>query len=188
MGGSLCLKKPSWIGSLNLYRDKVKQGRGKKGRMHNANFKAALEYQRNGFSVIRVKRNKKPHVKSWLKYQTEKASEDQIRQWWQRWPEANPAIITGEISGVDVVDVDNETGWEALNQFLSDSFETPISKTPAGGYHVYFRHRAGLSNGVRIIEGCDFRTTGGYVLAPPSWAEYEKNGKRIKGGYQWVIV
>ena len=150
----------------------------------NDKLEAALSYQRSGFSVIPVKKDKKPYVK-WEKFQTEKATEKQIRQWWQRWPDANPAIVTGEISGIDVIDVDTDAGWQALNEFLSDSFEAPIARTPAGGYHVYFRHRAGLSNGIRVIEGCDLRTTGGYVVAPPSYAEYEKAGRHVKGGYSW---
>ena len=156
--------------------------------MENKLLEAALQYQRAGLSVAPVKGNKKPYLKSWLKYQKEKASEHQIREWWRRWPNANPAIVTGEISGIDVVDVDTEAGWGALNEFLSDSFETPTVGTPAGGYHVYFKHRGGLSNGVRIIEGCDLRTNGGYVLAPPSYAEYEKGGKYIKGYYEWLKV
>jgi hypothetical protein len=155
--------------------------------MQNEKMEAALKYQQAGFSVIPVKKNKKPFIK-WEKYQHQRASKNQIQQWWQRWPDANPAIVTGEISGVDVVDVDNEEGWKALNEFLGDSSITPISKTPAGGYHVYFKHRAGLSNGVRIIVGCDLRTNGGYVLAPPSDTEYQKNGKHIKGDYQWLTV
>ena len=154
--------------------------------MLNEKLEAALKYQQAGFSVIPVKPNKKPHIK-WEPYQKERATEKQISQWWQQWPESNPAIVTGEISGVDVIDVDTEAGWKALNEFLSDSLITPISRTPAGGYHVYFKHRRGLSNGVRIIEGCDLRTTGGYVLAPPSRAEYKKNGKPIRGDYQWLI-
>lgn len=89
---------------------------------------AALKYQGAGFSVIPVKKDKKPYLKSWKKYQTERASRKQIRQWWQQWPDANPAIVTGKISGVDVVDVDTEAGWAALNEFLSDSFETPIAR------------------------------------------------------------
>jgi hypothetical protein len=155
--------------------------------MRNKKLAAALQYQQAGFSVIPVKKNKKPHIK-WEKFQHERADEKQIQQWWKKWPDANPAIVTGEISGVDVIDVDSKDGKKALNEFLSDSLITPISKTPAGGYHYYFKHRAGLSNGVRIIEGCDLRTTGGYVLAPPSEADYKKNGKSIKGGYQWETV
>ena len=70
----------------------------------NDRLDAALKYARRGFSVIPVKKDKKPFLRSWKPYQTKRATEQQIRQWWQRWPEANPAIVTGEISGVDVVE------------------------------------------------------------------------------------
>ena len=161
--------------------------RGQEKSMRNEKLEAALQYQRAGFSIIPVKKNKKPYIK-WENFQHERADENQIQQWWRRWPSANPAIVTGEVSGVDVVDVDSEDGKKALNEFLSESFITPISKTPAGGYHFYFKHRAGLSNGVGVIKGCDLRTTGGYVVAPPSEAEYKKNGICIKGCYQWLTV
>ena len=78
----------------------------------------------------------------------------------------------------DVVDVDTDAGWQALNEFLPESLQTPIARTPGGGYHVYFSHKNGLSNGVRVIEGCDLRTDGGYVVAPPS---QKSNGKT----YRW---
>jgi hypothetical protein len=139
--------------------------------------KAALKYQSMGFSVIPVKQNKKPHT-AWEKYQTERAPESQIRQWWKKWPSANIGIITGEVSGVDAIDTDSEAGWDALNEFLPDNFETPTSKTPKGR-HVFFKHRQGLSNGVRVLTDCDLRTTGGYVIAPPS---NNGNGKV----YSWL--
>lgn len=139
--------------------------------------KAALKYQSMGFSVIPVQKNKKPHV-AWEKYQTEKAPESQIRQWWKKWSTANIGIITGKVSGVDVIDTDSDAGWDALNEFLSENFETPTSKTPKGR-HVFFKHRPGLSNGVRVLKDCDLRTTGGYVIAPPS---NNGNGK----AYNWI--
>jgi len=104
----------------------------------------ALWYQKQGFSVIPVKKDKKPYVK-WEKYQTERANADQINEWWKKWPSANVAVVTGEISGVDAVDLDSENGRDALNEFLPDSSITPISKTPKG-YHYFFKHRPGLSN------------------------------------------
>ena len=74
--------------------------------MQNQKLEAAVKYQQAGFSVIPVKPNKKPFIK-WEKYQHKRATEKQIREWWKRWPDANPAIVTGEISGVDVGDVDS---------------------------------------------------------------------------------
>ncbi|MFC1862915.1 bifunctional DNA primase/polymerase [Thermodesulfobacteriota bacterium] len=146
--------------------------------MENKKLKAALWYKKNGFSVIPVKPNKKPFI-SWTRYQKERASEDQIKSWWTKWPDANIGLCCGKISEVDVIDCDSQAGVDALNEFLSDSFLTPMAQTPKG-YHFYFKHRPGLSNGVRVLTDCDLRTTGGYIIAPPST---NGNGK----DYQWKI-
>ncbi len=143
-------------------------------------YKAAIKYaEEYGFSIIPIRPDKKPFVK-WVNYQKEKPTHAQIKEWWTRWPKANVGIVTGKISGVDVVDCDSEAGKEALNEYLSDTFITPVSKTPKG-YHYYFEHKHGLSNGVRIITDCDLRTDGGYVVAPPS---ENGNGKH----YEWEIT
>lgn len=140
---------------------------------------AALQYRERGFSVIPVKRNKKPCLDSWKLYQEQKADLGQIRAWWKQYPKANVAIVTGEISGLDVVDVDSPKGLNALNELLPDSIVMPIARTPGGGWHHYHEHREGLSNVVGFLEKCDFRTTGGYIIAPPSLGS---NGR----GYTWV--
>ncbi|MCG6536426.1 MAG: bifunctional DNA primase/polymerase, partial [Syntrophales bacterium LBB04] len=127
----------------------------------------ALRYRRRGFSVIPCRKDKKPLIK-WEAYQTQKPSEDEIKQWWGRWPDANIGIPCGAISEVDVLDCDSQEAYDNLNEFyLNDSFRTPTVKTPKGR-HVYFKHRPGLSNAVRAIKGTDIRTQGGYVIAPPS--------------------
>ena len=139
--------------------------------------KYALKYHRLGFSIIPCKSDKRPIVK-WESYQRRSADVEQIKEWWTKYPHANIGIITGDVSGVDVVDCDTEEAYQSLNEnFLSDTFQTPVVKTPKG-YHVYFKHRAGLSNSVRAIPGTDLRTTGGYVIAPPS-----KNGS--DSNYDW---
>lgn len=139
---------------------------------------AALWYlEKQHFSIIPVRKNKKPFIK-WEQYQKEMPTRQQIKDWWERWPQANIGIVTGEISGVDVIDCDSQAGKNALNDFLSDSFMTPVSKTPKG-WHYYFRYKEGLSNGVRVLTDCDIRTTGGYIIAPPS-----KNGEGVS--YRWI--
>ena len=150
--------------------------------MQNRNLEAALKYHTElGFSVIPVgagNEGKKPFVE-WAKYQNEKATSEQLKEWWKQWPRAKVAIITGAISGLDVVDVDSEAGLRALDEHLPDSLVTPIAKTPGGGWHYYFEHREGLSNAVRFLTDCDIRTNGGYIIAPPS--------KGINGiDYTWL--
>jgi len=128
---------------------------------------SALWYRRKGFSVIPCKKDKRPLIK-WEPYQLTKPTEDEIKQWWGKWPDANIGLPCGPVSGVDVLDVDTEEAYQNLTEFfLSDSFQTPIAKTPKGR-HLYFKHRTGLSNAVRVVPGTDLRTLGGYVIAPPS--------------------
>ncbi len=133
-------------------------------------FNKALGYQAMGFSVIPVQKNKKPYI-AWEKYQKEKAGPDLIKEWWEKWPNANVAIVTGEISGIDVIDIDSQKGMDALDEMLPDSLVTPISRTPREGWHYYHLSRNGLSNAAGFIEGCDFRGNGGYIIAPPSIGE-----------------
>lgn len=140
--------------------------------------KAAIYYQKIGFSVIPVRENKKPSIK-WEKYQTEKAGPDQIQAWWKKWPEANIGLVTGRGSGRMVVDVDTKNGIDALNEFLNDNLITPVAETPGGGWHYYFKYQPGLTNKARVITDTDIRTDGGYIIAPPSIGE---NGK----AYPWM--
>jgi bifunctional DNA primase/polymerase-like protein/primase-like protein len=138
---------------------------------------AALWYTENGYSVIPIRKDKKPYIK-WEKYQSGRADQNQIRGWWEKWPFANIGLVTGEASGIDVVDCDSEQGRDAINEFLPDSHIVPISKTPKG-WHYFFSHKTGLANSVRVITDCDLRTTGGYIIVPPS-----KNG--AGKSYAWM--
>jgi hypothetical protein len=98
---------------------------------------------------------------------------DVLRAWWARWPHANVAIATGGGRGVDVLDVDvrgSQSGWAALNRLrrvglIEDGM--PRARTPSGGIHLYFVG-TDQRNGSLHHEHLDFRSTGGYVLVPPS--------------------
>ncbi len=144
--------------------------------MENNLLKAALDYRAVGLSMIPVNHDKKPFI-PWKKYQTEKADDRQLREWWQNWPDAMIGIVTGDISGILVIDVDTLEGHNLLEKLLPDTLITPIARTPSGGWHYYFKYRPGLVNKARVIEGCDVRTDGGYIVAPPS--------RNKKGVYLW---
>lgn len=141
---------------------------------------AALEYRRRGLSVIPCGRNKKPLIDSWMPYQTKHATEEEIKEWFTRWPDANIAIVTGKLSNRTVIDADNEAAIDELESCLSDSLEIPIGDTPRGGRHYHFQfckdlpsNSAGLGGSGKI----DIRSEGGYVIAPPS--------KTKDGEYKW---
>jgi hypothetical protein len=132
----------------------------------------ALHYLTKGYSVIPIKRNKKPFI-PWIEYQQKKPTEDKIREWWDKWPSANVAIVTGKISNICAVDIDEPEGFKAIQAYIPDNFVIPTCKTPGGGQHLYFQFPdKPLNNNTRVIPGCDFRGEGGYVIAPPS-----QNGK-----------
>lgn len=76
---------------------------------------------------------------------------------------ANVGIVTGEISGVVVVDCDTT---EAANRFWNE-LETPVVVQTPKGFHFFYRH-PGQSVKTCQSEGYDIRGDGGYVVAPPS--------------------
>jgi hypothetical protein len=100
----------------------------------------------------------------------------QITAWFGRHPDWNLAIATGA-PGPDVLDVDQHgeagNGYTAFGQLrkagLLDGARAYV-RTPSGGLHAYF---TGTDQHNAHLPGChlDFRSTGGYVLAPPSWAD-----------------
>ena len=105
-----------------------------------------------------------------------------IRSWWRKWPDANIGAAAGVKSGFDAADPDGEEGLddlaklEATNGALPD---TPTSITGGGGKHLLFKHEPGKKNTVKADGlSIDLRTTGGYVILPPS---LHRSGRR----YAW---
>jgi len=129
---------------------------------------AALKYHEMGFSIIPIRPDKKPHI-PWAEYQNKQATPEEIEGWWARWPRANVAIVTGQLSGVFVVDCDNGEAYQKIQELLPDSLVTCIAKTPRG-YHIYFSYPNGqrIGNATNALPKVDIRGEGGYVIAPPS--------------------
>jgi hypothetical protein len=121
---------------------------------------------------------------------------DQITWWWSRNPEQNVAIATGA-PGPDVLDVDvRETGsgFAAFallrREGLLDGASAYIH-TPGGGLHAYFTGSE-QGNGRLPRHHLDFRSKGGYVVAPPSHVNHQhyeliKRGED-EGGLNWIAV
>jgi len=96
----------------------------------------------------------------------------QIQSWWRGEPRANVAVATGK-PGPDVVDVDmreDGSGYPAWNELKREGLTgqpQAIIRTPSDGMHAYYRGTE-QRNGKIPGEHLDFRSTGGYVIAPPS--------------------
>jgi Bifunctional DNA primase/polymerase, N-terminal len=142
---------------------------------------AALGYARAGWPVFPCRPgSKEPATRNG--FYDASTDERQIREWWRRQPDRNVAIATGA-PGPDVVDVDvrqDGSGFAALNRAkaagLVDGYHA-IVRTPSTGFHLYYQGTGQRSGSIRG-QHLDFRSAGGYVVAPPSRA----------GGGQYVVV
>src|SRR6266446_3908236 len=137
-------------------------------RAPNPCLSAALDYCERGWSVIPLEpRGKRPIVK-WERYQSERPTRADARQWWRKEPNANVGIVTGRINKLVVLDVDPAKGG---NQTLTDLEqehgglpETVSVRTGGGGQHFYFQHPGvPIPNCAgKLGPGLDVRGEGGY--------------------------
>lgn len=86
----------------------------------------------------------------------------QIQAWHAKWPGANWAVRTGDVSGVFVVDVDNNPEWMSL----LNKEKTLSVKTPRGGKHYYFSldGRNVATSQSLVAEGVDIRAKNAYAI------------------------
>jgi Bifunctional DNA primase/polymerase, N-terminal len=97
----------------------------------------------------------------------------QITTWFTRQPDRNLAIATGA-PGPDVLDIDDHgpagNGFAALARLRDTGIldgAAAYVRTPSGGLHAYFTGSHQRSAHLPASH-LDFRSAGGYVLAPPS--------------------
>lgn len=102
---------------------------------------------------------------------------DQIRAWWQRYPEANIGLPTGHL--FDVIDIDGPTGIESMHALEPGALPDIHGKvgTPRG-FHLYVKN-TGDGNRAGVRPGIDYRGQGGYVVGPPSQIDLRR--------YAWLI-
>jgi hypothetical protein len=146
---------------------------------------AALEYLAAGWAVMPCRpRDKAPLLDTWVEFQTRLPTEEEVRAWWKKWPEANIAIITGRISGIVVVDVDIKNGGKPEGLPSTGC----IARTGGGGWHYVYRRPPDIEKVNNQVngpdhsdpkrQGRDVRADGGYIIVAPSVHE---TGKR----YSW---
>lgn len=124
------------------------------------------DYLSIGWKVFPVvKGEKTPKVKEWQNYSGAVAANLD-----------NLGVVTGEASGIVVLDIDpRHGGWESLSELEKTHGslpETLRSITANGGAHFFFAHPKSrpVRNGTAIYDkpGVDIRGDGGYVVVPPS--------------------
>ena len=121
----------------------------------------------------------------WTPYQEAMATEEEIRDWWRKWPDANIGIVTGSVSRIVVLDLDGPNCAALLRERAIVLPRTATVQT-GKGFHLYFRCGDGsIGNSAGILSDgrgsqVDVRGEGGYVVAPPS---VHPNGRT----YLWTV-
>ena len=128
---------------------------------------AAKAYLALGYSVLPLLPGDKRPAMEWKELQERYPTDEEVDQWWAKWPAANVGIITGRISDLSVIDVDGEVGMESIRGQPEKPPSTRVIKTPKG-WHLYYRYREDWHTGAAFLPGIDVRNDGGYVVAPPS--------------------
>jgi hypothetical protein len=107
-----------------------------------------------------------------------------IETHWRRVPTYNIGVATGRVSGIIVVDVDNDDAEVEIKKLEAEYSALPatVEAITARGRHLFFKQPAcEVHNSAgKIAPGVDVRGDGGYVIAPPS---VHPTGKR----YCWSV-
>lgn len=147
----------------------------------------AQKYWDIGLMIIPL--NGKKALTSWEEYQEKRPmTENYVKKNFFN-SNCNIAIVTGKVSNIIVLDIDNQESYEVMKSILP--LNTPICKT-THGYHYYFSYEQGYNNMTRTLTNglrkyfnnqnlkVDLRSDGGYVVAPPSIHPDSKQE------YEWI--
>lgn len=131
---------------------------------NNQEWKELGEYYLSlGWSIIPVTNDKKPLIR-WKEFQTKQPTSEQVGEWASNSKIAGYALVTGSISGVVVLDLDEGSEFDA-----STLPATPFSQTGSGGRHYFFKSpEKPIKNAAGFVKNTDFRGEGGYAILPPS--------------------
>lgn len=164
---------------------------------------AALDYARHGWPVLPLHTprdggcscgqhdcksvGKHPRTLHGLKDAT--VSETTICRWWEQWADANVGAVTGQQSGLVVLDLDvgHSDGVDGIETVKARFGFEPVShfqRTGGGGLQCFFerpklavvKSRCGTG---AIAPGVELKADGGYVVLPPS---VHKSGRH----YEWL--
>lgn len=142
---------------------------------------SAIKYANSGYSVLPMN-GKRPLIKF---KNHPPLSADQIKHYWNKWPNANVALRTVDFF---VVDIDTKNGHHSdgissAKQLVKDGYLTPTleQRTASGGRQLFYKKPKGveLKQAIGLRQGIDIKARiNNYVLVPPSTTS--------KGAYEWI--
>ncbi len=143
----------------------------------------ALDFAQKSMPAFPLQvRDKKPMPNS-NGFKDATTDETIINTWIAQYPHANIGIATGGwffVLDIDINHYAGKYGDESLTQLEKDNAKLPDTvevTTGGGGRHLYFKMPEGVEipcSAGKLGANLDIRSTGGYVVAPPS---IHPNGK-----------
>jgi hypothetical protein len=129
---------------------------------------AALNFASRGWPVLPVAKTKVPLTRHGYKDGTRDATV--IRDYWEKWPDANVGIVTGAPSGIVVIDIDGPDGEDSLKALegIYGPLPPTLEARTGRGRHLYYKTNMMRCPTGRLGLGIDFKGDGGFVVAPPS--------------------
>lgn len=135
--------------------------------------------------VFPSSKQKIPLIEDW--YNRSSREPQIIKEWWNRWPDANVSIPTGSKSGLIVLDIDvknGQPGFDSVGELEKKHGllpKTPTSLSPSGGQHFFFKYNGPpLGRRIKFMPGLDLMAEDSQILLPPSIGV---NGKK----YMWEV-
>ena len=135
----------------------------------------ALSYLNLGWVPVPMRpqtsffRDKKPYIK-WKKYQSERPTKKDIKEWWSKWPGAGIGIVTGKISGIVAIDFDGEGAQYLYREKIGNRPGTiSFSSRPGHEQDLYkYPEERDIKNITGLMKGVDIRGEGGLIVVPPT--------------------
>jgi len=123
------------------------------------------------YSLIPIEKesNKKSAV-FWKRYQYNRATLKDIEKWHEQFGDTNMAIVTGKVSNIAVIDVDDKKQLFVLLERIPDLLDTCTVETKRG-YHFYFSlngEHIKSTNKLFGLDNVELRAERRYVMAPGS--------------------
>src|SRR5215831_16003755 len=152
----------------------------------------ALQYAGRGWHIFPVPPNSKKSYKSKANSGGRNwgatTNRTEINRDFQKWPNAGIGIVTGQLSGIFVLEIDTvkghgRDGHAALIKLQRQHGRLPktlMAKSPSNSLHHYFRVPKNIlikNSDSELGNGIDVRGDGGMVVAPPT--------VRKDGYYKW---
>ncbi len=136
-------------------------------------------YLELGWPVVPTKKGSKRPALPWKKFQLRRTKSQELEAWFKNKDvtQVGIGLVTGELSGVVVIDLDSYK-----KKAVELQIDSPVKvKTGRGGTHHYFSVSGGnVRNSVNAEIAVDVRAAGGFVVLPPTI--HPETGK----AYEWI--